>query len=60
VRQAALIAEGATVALDKPAQEIGQQTDEGLHAHLLICPRVLRAHGQVIHILELPERRLKI
>ena len=56
--QTALIADGTTFALNKLTQEIRQHGEEGMPAHLLVRPMILRAHGQGVHILALPERRL--
>ena len=55
-----MIADRTTFAFDEPAQQIRQETEERVDAHLLIRPVILGAHCQVDDILELPKGRLRV
>ena len=58
VREVPGITRRATFTLNELAQQEGQETDKRVHAHLLICPMILRADRQVVHVFELAEGRL--
>ncbi len=48
VREVPGIARRATLTLNESAQQEGQETDKSVHAHLLVCPMILRADRQVV------------
>jgi len=59
-REASCPAVAAGLMLDGSCQKQGRQTDEGVNADFLVGPVELRPDGQMLVILELPERGFRL